>query len=385
MLTEATAPATRLRAVRRPAPARALTAALLGYTAARLLGVLTVVLWPHRSEPGLRRLGTLWDAYWYQGIAAHGYAGTAPVPGPHGPYEAYAFFPGYPLLIRLLSLLMPPEYAAPAVAWAASLAAAWGIFLLAERLYGPRAGVCAAVLWGVLPTAVVESAAYSEPLFTAFAAWAGYAAVRHHWLRAGTLSLLAGLCRPTGLALAAAVAAAALWELLRHRAGWRALAGAALAPLGSLGFIAWVGWRKGRPDGYFRVQDAWQSHFDYGRKTFYALRDLLTKADLVFLTDVVVAATLAAAVLLFALSVVQRQPPVLLLYSAAMLTLALGDAAYFNSRARFLLPAYALLLPPAAGLARVRSRVSLALLLGSAAVLSALYGGYLVFVYPDAP
>nr|WP_237419254.1 glycosyltransferase family 39 protein [Kitasatospora sp. SID7827] len=326
----------------------------------------------------------MWDAYWYRQIALHGYAGTAPVPGPYGAYEPYAFFPGYPLPVRLLALLLPVGAAALAVAWAASLAAAWGIFAVAARLYGDRVGVLAAVLWGVLPYAVVESAAYSEALFTAFAAWAVHAALRRRWVWAGVLTGCAGLTRPTGPALALAVCAAALLDLLRHR-NPRALAGALLAPLGSVGFIAWVGRRKGRWDGYFRVQDAWQSHFDFGRSTLESFRRLLTVAQPVWLVDAVAAATLLAAVVLLVLSAVQRQPPVLLLYSAAMLALALGDAAYFNSRSRFLLPAFGLLLPVAAGLARARGAAVPAVLLGAAALVSAAYGGYVAFVYPDAP
>ncbi|WP_354640978.1 hypothetical protein [Kitasatospora camelliae] len=380
----------------RPTALRAAAPALLGYLAVRALGVLTlVVAGADRVGPGpgvhgtggLHRLATLWDAYWYQQIALHGYAGTSPVAGPHGLYEPYAFFPAYPLLIRLVPL--PVQWSALAVAWAAALAAAWGVYAVAARLYGQRAGVIAAALWGVLPYAVVENAAYSEPLFTALAAWSVHAAVRGRWIRAGLLCLLAGLSRPTGIALAAAVGAAALWELLHGRGGRRAVAGALLAPLGFVGFVAWVGVRKERWDGYFRVQDAWQSRFDYGRATFRAFRLLLprmlTAPELVPLADVVVAGVLVAGVVLFLLSVRQRQPPVLLLYSAALLVLALGDAAYFNSRARFLLPAFGLLLPIAAPLARTRHRTAVTVLLAAAAVLSAAYGFYAAFVYPDAP
>lgn len=380
----ASAPARRaaaLGALRHAAPA------LLGYLAVRAAGVLVALAWP---GSGLYRLSTLWDAYWYQDLAEHGYAGSTPVPGPNGPYQAYAFFPLYPMLIRALGLTqLPVNYAALAIAWAASTVAAWGIFAVADRLYGRRVGVLAAVLWGVIPSAVVESSAYSESLFTAFAAWALYAAVRQRWIWAGALCLLAGLTRPTGIALAAALCGAAGWELLRGRGGWRAVLGMVLAPLGFLGFVGWVGLRKGRWDGYFRVQDAWESHFDLGRATFHSFRDLVAEGEPVWFAEVVVAAVLVASVLLFAVSVVQRrhrrQPLVLLLFSAAMLTLALGDAAYFNSRARFLLPAFALLFPLATGLARVRSRASLVLMIAAAALCSAVYGGYLAFVHPDAP
>ncbi|MFD0528639.1 glycosyltransferase family 39 protein [Kitasatospora arboriphila] len=157
---------------------RAALPALLGYALVRALGILTLVLWPvHGDGSALRRLATLWDAFWYQAIAVHGYASTAPQPGPYGPYEPYAFFPAYPALIRLVHAVLPvPVHtAALLVAWAAALAAAWGIFAVGAHLYGRRVGVVAAVLWGITPYAVVESAAYSEQLFTAFAAWACYA------------------------------------------------------------------------------------------------------------------------------------------------------------------------------------------------------------------
>jgi len=362
--------------------------ALLGYAAARAVGVLLLATWgAHRGVPGVYRLSSMWDAYWYQDIAVHGYAGSTPVPGPHGPYEVYAFFPVYPMLIRALAWLTPlsVNHAALAVAWIASAAAAWGIFAVADRLYGQRVGVVAAVLWGVTPYAVVESAAYSELVFTAFAAWSVYAAVTRRWVWAGTLCLLAGLSRPTGIALAAAVSGTALWELLRGQGGPRAVAGMVLAPLGFAGFVGWVGLQKGRWDGYFRVQDAWQSHFDYGRSTFYSFKDLLTDRDTVWLAAVVVGAVLVGGGMLFAVSLIQRQPLVLLLFSGAMLVLALGDAAYFNSRARFLLPAFGLLLPLATGLSRVRNRATLVLILATAALCSAVYGGYVAFVYPDAP
>ncbi|WP_405012950.1 glycosyltransferase family 39 protein [Kitasatospora sp. NBC_01539] len=373
----------RLRdALRKAAPA------LLGFAAVRALGVLTVVVWgARRDRPGLARLATLWDAHWYTGIAAHGYGGTVPVQGPYGLYEPYAFFPTYPALIGAVHAVLPvgPAPAALAVAWTASLAAAWGVYAVAARLYGHRVGVIAAVLWGVTPYAVVESAAYSEPLFTAFAAWSLHAAITRRWVWAGVICTLAGLTRPTGVALAAAVSAAALWELARGRGNLRTALGMLIAPLGFAGFLAWVGTVKGRWDAYFRVQDAWRSHFDFGRTTYESLRGLLTDADTVWLTDIVVAAVLAGSVVLLAVSVIQRQPPALLLFSAAMLVLALGDAAYFNSRARFLLPAFALLFPVANGLVRVRSRATLMVLLGSMALASAAYGGFVVFVYPDAP
>ncbi|WP_344446522.1 hypothetical protein [Kitasatospora nipponensis] len=353
-----------------------------------------------RGEPGLHRLGVLWDARLYQLIAERGYSGVAPIPGPHGLYEMYAFFPAYPALTNLVWRLTPLSINASAllVAWAASLVAAWGVFAVVARLYRHRAGVIAAVLWGITPVAVVESMAYSEPLFAAFAFWAVYAVLARRWIWAGGLTVLAGLTRPTGSAVAMTVAVSAAWEVVHRFRGrsersspgagpawWRPVLGGLLAPLGFVGYIAWVGVQKGRWDAYFKIQEAWDSRFDFGRNTYQSFSALLSSSGTVWLADVVVAIVLIGSVLLLGVSVIQRQPLPLVLFSLGILVLALGDAAYFNCRARFLLPAFGLLLPIAMSLTRLRSRASLVLVLSGAALTSAVYGGYLAFVYPNAP
>jgi hypothetical protein len=380
---------------------RAATPALLGYAAVRALGVLIVVLWTHRhGESGMHRLGSMWDANWYQTVVAHGYAGSKPVPGPHGNYEAYAFFPLYPGVTWLVHAVLTGSVAQAAltVSWVASLVAAWGVFAVADQVYGRRVGTIATVLWGVIPFAIVESIAYSEPLFTVFAVWAMYATLTGRWIWAGLLSSLAGLTRPTAAAVAGAIGIAALatlgGRLWRRRGGvpegeqvawWRPLLGAAIAPLGFVGFILWVGWQKHSLTGYFTVQQAWESKFDFGRATLQSFHGIFMDASTFWLTDIVVAFTLVSAVLLLILSAMQRQPLVLWLFSALVLVLAIGDAAYFNSRARFVIPAIGLLLPIATTLGKVRTRGAVTVVLAFAAVWSGLFGGYIAFVYTNSP
>jgi hypothetical protein len=379
--------------------------ALLGYAAVRLLGVLAVLAWgqyQHEPQSALHRLATLWDAQWYQHIVVHGYSDRLAVGGYLNgvPYSTLAFFPLYPWLIAAAHAVLPLSvpHCALGISWGCSLLAAWGIFALADGLYGRRAGVMAAVLWGILPVAVVESMAYTEPLFTALAAWAMYALLRRWWLTAGLLSSLACLTRPTGLAVAAAVGVAAAGELFRAVRGWRRgtaepgriprwrpLLGTVVAPLGFVGFVAWVGARKGHWNGYFQVQMAWNSYFDFGSSTGDSFHRLLFTARPVWLPEAVTALVLIGYVVLLAVCVVQRQPSWLLAYSTMLLVIALGDAAYFTSRARFLLPAFGLLLPAAVGFTRLRSRTATMLVLVSVSACSAVYGGYLTWVYPDAP
>ena len=158
-----------------------------------------------------------WDGWWYQQIATHGYdPRLVPVPGATGPItlegNSAAFFPLYPALMRLVSELngLGPYGAGLLVSVVASLAAALGIYAVTERLGGRQAGLAAAGLWAVWPGSGVEWAVYSDSLYVALAVWACHAVLSRRWLTAGLLTCVAGLNRPTAVALIAAVAVAAL-------------------------------------------------------------------------------------------------------------------------------------------------------------------------------
>ena len=398
---------------------RAATPALLLFMAARVVG-LVVLLAVSRRSVGytVHRLAVHWDAYWYLDIARHGYdhAIRAALPGDGGHrYTNLAFFPVYPVLIRVLHTLLPvvPWGAAGLVtAGLCSVVAAWGIHAAVGHRYGSRVGTLAALLWGIGPTAVIESAGYSESAFTALAAWALFAVLKRRWLTAGLLSLLAGLTRPTGVAVAAAVIAAAaleVWETLRERGSgpawldrlhrfaaggnpapvvrgplWRPLTAALMSPLGWLGFVAWTGLRLHRWNAYFRIQALWKSRFDFGHTTAADFKMLFTRNTPVNLYVPVVAIVLIAAAVLLVATIAQRQPLPFLVLSLVMVAITVGDAAYFSCRARFLLPAFPLLLPLASGLSRTRNRTVLVAVLVSATAVSALYGAY-VFLYAPSP
>jgi hypothetical protein len=362
----------------RDAARRALPA-LAGYLLVRLVGLVTLALWAHDRGKGLVDLLTKADGVWYLGIAQHGYDG----------YERaqsnMAFFPLYPGLIRALDPLTPfgTRGTALLVAWVAALAAAWGLFAVGDHLYDRRVGVTLAVLWGVLPHSVVQTMSYSEGIFTAFAAWSLYAVLRRRWLTAGVLCLLAGLTRPTGSALLAVVCLAALVAVVRRRDGWRPWAALLLAPAGWLGYLAWVGWRTGRPDGWFHIQDAgWGTTFDLGVDTVQVAQKVLGKASA--LTLYVVTLVVLVALTLFVLSLLDRQPWQLLLYSGLLLVTTLGAAGYYHAKARFLLPAFPLLLPVAVALARTRPAKAVTVLTALTAI-SAYLGGHLLIIWTYSP
>ncbi|KMS79606.1 membrane protein [Streptomyces leeuwenhoekii] len=381
----AVAPAARRALVRRfPHALRRAAPALAAYAAVRLTGLLVLALWAHRQRRELWPiLAAQWDADWYLGITEHGYAdelGTA--------YNAnnLAFFPLYPFLVKAVAVLTPGSRASTGlgIAVLASLLAAWGIFAVGDRLYGRRAGVLLTTLWAAFPVGAVQWMGYTESLFTACAAWSLYAVLTGRWLWAGALAALAGLTRPTGVAVAAAVGVAALWSLRRRPRRRRALIAAGLAPLGWCAFVGWVGLRLGRWDGYFAVQRLWHNELDGGVRTLHQMRQFLVYDPTPHLFLVVVTLTLIGAVVLFGLSLWDRQPLPLLVFTGVLLVIVLGSGGVYFPRARFLIPAFPLLLPLALHLSRASHRHR-ALALAAAVLGSAYCGAHMLLVWPSAP
>ncbi|GAA2561956.1 glycosyltransferase family 39 protein [Streptomyces levis] len=392
----------RAGALRRAAPA------LLGYAAVRALGLLVLFVWSAaRDKSAYTLLTARWDALWYVRVAELGYGYEVRLPN-GDVHSNLAFFPLLPWLERLVAAVSPLSYADGGflVALSASLAAAWGIFAVADRVYGRRAGVCAVLLWAVLPVGIVQSMAYSESLFTALAAWSLYAVLTGRWVTAGALASLAGLTRPVGVAVVAAVWVAAIASFLAERRAaakegdsltsaadegrgsegdgptvpaaasrTRRVLGMLLAPLGTAGFVLWVGHRTGRgPLGYLDVQAGWRNGFDGG----YAFARFVAEKFTSFPSALAGAGLIVgvvSVVWLYGVGVRQRQPLPLLVYTGIVTALALCASSYFGSKPRLLMPAFPLLLPLALALARQRMRRS-AWVLGAVAVICSAYGAF---------
>ncbi|MFJ3432416.1 hypothetical protein ACIPMU_02480 [Streptomyces cyaneofuscatus] len=368
---------------RTAAALRAAAPALAVYAAVRALGLLG--LWAAAQASGrdpLARLTGRWDSVWYQRIAENGYGYTVTLPD-GALHSDLAFFPLLPALERGISEVTPLTLggAGLLVAWTAGLLAAWGIFAVGAELYGRRTGVVLAALWGVYPTAFVQSMAYTETLFTALAAWALYAVLKGRWLVAGALCVLAGLTRPSAAALIAALAITAAVTLVREiRAGnglgpvlrrhARMITGVALAPLGWLAYVVFVAVREGSPFAYFDVQAQWGNSIDGGRALAAFIAGLPLPAALGL------CAALGLLGWLVVLCVRQRQPLPLLVYGIAIVVISLIGAGYFGSRPRLMMPAFPLLLPPAAALVRLRSTGRTAAVIAVLACASAAYGAW---------
>ncbi|MFJ5845646.1 glycosyltransferase family 39 protein [Streptomyces sp. NPDC092903] len=393
MSAEPSPQATRPRPLPQPArehrPLRARAAAALAsaapalgaYAGVRIVGLL--VFWAAASAAGkdaFHLLAERWDSVWYQRVAEHGYRYTVTLPD-GAVHSDLAFFPLLPALERGIAEVTPLGLAGAGllVAWLAGLLAAWGIFAVGARLYGRRAGVALAALWGVYPTAFVQSMAYTETLFTALAAWSLYAVLTRRWIVAGALCVLAGLTRPSAAALIAALAITAATLVREYRAGatdgivrrnGRMLAGVVLAPLGWLGYVVFVAVREGSPFAYFDIQAQWGNSIDGGA----ALAGFILGLPLPGALGL--CAALAGLGWLVHLCVRQRQPLPVLVYGIAVVVISLIGSGYFGSRPRLMMPAFPLLLPPAVALLRLRSTARTATVLAVLAAASAAYGAW---------
>lgn len=327
---------------------------------------------------------TAWDGRWYLAIA-QGYGPAGALDGHGVPFDQrLAFSPLYPFLIRVLSSTgLGGVWAGLLIAAAASVAAAWGIFAIGDRLRGRWFGAVLAGLWAVAPASGVETAVFAESLFTALAAWALYAVLTRHWLLAGGLTLVAGLTRPSAPALIGVVGLAALIALVKRQDGWQPYAAVVLAPLGYLGWAAYVGYRMQRVDGFFWLQGHyWKMRVDFGRRNAVNLARVVFGEQPRFALQVYLFAALVivGALMLLVLLLLQRMPWVLPAYAAAVLVSAVGYASDLPPVPRHLLPAFPLLMPLALVLSdkptRARRVGALVVLVGLA-TLAGWYGYWL--------
>lgn len=204
---------------------------------------------PHRLNPF-----AAWDAGWYIRIAQRGYHATPQALSATNLHYDFAFFPLWPVAIRLSTLGALPA-AATSVLLANLLFVAATVLiwkLLAER-FSTSLATRALVLLAFSPAAYVFSLAYSEPLFLVVGA--GYFLSRAHAVRHGALAFLAMAARITG----AAIVVSAAYVALRTRGEERRAALLAVA-LGCAGFAAWwiyVACLMHDPLGFLRGAPSW--------------------------------------------------------------------------------------------------------------------------------
>ena len=211
------------------------------------------------------------DAGFYQGIAEQGYPVRLWTGSPVA--DRAAFFPLFPLLIRLMSYLTGGDYpiAGLIVSVLAGAASAIGVWTLAARVRDHQVADRAVVLYCFFPGAMTFGMLYSEPLAVALGAAALLALIERRWLLAGVIGAAGTAERPTLIVLTVVSGVAAVQAIWTRRE-WRALLAPALTPLGLLAFFGYLGHRYHDYAFWFQIEKAgWNQHIDWGVHTFRIL------------------------------------------------------------------------------------------------------------------
>lgn len=294
-----------------------------------------------------------WDAMWYARVVDDGYVWPGVVRGRYGMQSDLAFFPLYPYMAKAISALtgLSTLHALYVAAWLGSILAALGIYAVGKTLGGRNLGVVLTLLWAIVPRSLVQVMPYSEGLFTAGVAWALWALLNRRWWLAGLATCLAGLTRPAALPLMATLWIVWLVEAVRARRdgahwseaiGWSRLGAATLGSVGYVGYWAYVGWRVGDPLGYLTVQKAWGSTMGTPFDTIASLWNPAS-TDPQYSTWIFVVLLAYTAMLVWLIW--RREPWPMVVFAAASLLLVWSQQGFFYAKARFLVPAFPLLVP----------------------------------------
>ena len=332
------------------APARRRAAALAlqavgAFAAARLigLGALLVVGTAQGKQPA--NLIVAADGPWYGLVTEEGYYRIWTTPASR---FAIAFFPGYPALTRpLLGLGFP--LAGMIVTLLSGAVAAALIALLVGRFADGRTAVLSAGLWSAQPAAFVLDHTYSEATFTAFVAASLLALAGRRWVLAGLFAAAAGATRSTGLALAFACLVAALVAVRHDR---RALWAPVLAPLGTLGYWAFLSSLTGQPDAWFKIELLWKVHIDWGQGNIAWTQRLPGVGGYPAMQLWLVPVMIGLVALGVLLGLLDRLPPELPAFVLGLLALALLSTGAYSSIPRLLMSAFPAFVPYASRLSR---------------------------------
>ncbi|MFI6530798.1 mannosyltransferase family protein [Nonomuraea sp. NPDC050547] len=248
---------------------QALTAWLLAHLAMALLAAGGAWYLNIGRDAGHLERWMRWDAVHFMRIARYGYAGD---PGADPDPGLPAFFPGFPLLLRAVHMVIGDwTLAGLAISLTAGAVAVCALARLAESEARPGAG--AQAVWALLlaPPAVFLVAGYSEALFLAFALPAWLLAGRGRWVAAAGCAALASSVRITGLFLAVALV---VWFVRSGRArtrsaGWLLLPFAPLATYSAYQWSRtgdWLAWQSAQKAGWGRELvwpwEAWQTSWN---------------------------------------------------------------------------------------------------------------------------
>jgi hypothetical protein len=246
---------------------------------------------------------TYWDGGWYRQIAQHGYPAHLPVQHGFVHQSAWAFYPLYPALVRLVMATgMSYDVAAPAVSLLCGAAAMCLLYRMLMSSTGRFNAGLAVLALCTYPAAVLFQSAYTESLALLLVLACLWCLRERRYAPLVAPALLLALARPVVLPLAVVIGVHWLvrWRsrrddpFLRREARVLAVTGV----LTATSFLLWpaiAALRTGRLNAYFVTAKAWDSRRDHGWPSWLMM---LAHGDRPGLAAVVVVVVLTLGVVL---------------------------------------------------------------------------------------
>jgi hypothetical protein len=226
--------------------------------------------WTGKS-PDYLAFAQLWDSTWYHIVAVSGYPSVLPMTADgHVAQNAWAFLPGYPMLVRFLMIVtaLPWEPLSVFVSVAFSLATALMLFKLMRLVLPSSTALFAVVLYCVAPLSPILQVSYAESMQAFLLTLALYLLLERRYVLLFPVVVLMSLTRPSGLAFALALALHIVHRWVTRRrdpfpASERILA-VGVAAVSLIGGFAWtlVAWAAtGVPSAYTDTELAWRAPY----------------------------------------------------------------------------------------------------------------------------
>ncbi|HXD60380.1 MAG TPA: hypothetical protein VN619_00490 [Lacisediminihabitans sp.] len=222
------------------------------------------------AHPDYLQFAQFWDSGWYHTIATTGYPAVLPFIDGHVAANAWAFMPGYPFLVRALMEVtaLPWEPMSVFVSLAFSLAGALAFYRLMRLVLPASVALFSTLLFCVAPLSPILQVSYAESMAGFLLTVTLYLLVRRRYLLMLPVIAVLALTRPTGLALALALALHVAFRWVRrgrdpYPARERVTSIIAVVFSGMMGLawpaIAWLA--TGSPSAYTDTELAWRAPY----------------------------------------------------------------------------------------------------------------------------
>jgi hypothetical protein len=235
--------------------------------------------WVHKAHPSYFDFINFWDVEWYQRIFDFGF-GQLPGYATHLPVaengaiqqNAWAFMPGFPLLVRAFTFLtgglIPWKVLAPTLSLLLSFALALALYKVFSLRLSAEVSLWSVTLFGFWVSSPVLQTGYAETLGLLLLAIALYYLIQHRYFMALPALIGLSITRPGMVSFALMLALMWVLRWWRDKKGidefrmperWKLAILTGLSGVLGLAWplIAWVA--TGRQDAYTQTELAWRS------------------------------------------------------------------------------------------------------------------------------